>query len=209
MSETPNKIEQITNAGQAIEKRNKKLGFTGPDIMDELGWTTKDEKFYIQNALSLLVRKGRAYKLSKTKPIVYSFDAEAAKLAVVKAKPQPGALQRPSQEGMDGDQPSSIAPFSKKDHQINTLDDFEKIGISTDMVGQAVFRINRSLERKIYDLENELVEVKRKLDDANKRIREQTVMIEKQNQLISGQNQDRQGTVPFKGKPKVIRVKQY
>ncbi len=64
------KTFQIIKAGQTLEKHQ--TGFTVPDLLLALKWK-EDQRFYIQNMISVFVRKGRAVKLGSKKPIVYSF----------------------------------------------------------------------------------------------------------------------------------------
>lgn len=184
MQTAPSKISQIKKAGEKIEKENKKPGFTIMDLVNALGWNTPQDKFYIQTSMTGLVRKGKAYKSSHTKPAAYTFQKEA--------QAPPKQLQKKSKEksGHTVEQPvHDAAP----DIDLNdaTVDDFERIGVTPDMLGKAVFRIYQALQRQIINLEDELAQTKRKLDDANKRIGEQNTMIERHNLKVTGQKEQR------------------
>ncbi|MBT8341022.1 MAG: hypothetical protein HKP58_15710 [Desulfatitalea sp.] len=199
------KISQIIEASKRIEQN--KTGFTVPDVMDELGWSSPDEKFYIQNALSSLARKGKATKLSTTKPIVYSLksgsgtgtSALSAHTEKHKAPKVNSSVSFLNLDESDTAEEKKHFP-APESLQHSSPESLVEMGVSLEMIGKAVFRHQRTLQRKIFDLEDELAKVKRMLDEANKRIREQTLQIEKQNQLIAGSNNDQRGAYPFKRK---------
>ncbi len=188
------KISKLIDAGYEIEK--SKIGFTVNELMAMLKWS-EDQKQYVQNVMVSLTKKGKAVKLNKSRPVIYTLKADSNKsaapvredtIAVVKNLPQySGRGKTPSPPDDASQVESVLTPESLADMEI-----------PLELIGEGVFRRNRELERRIYELEAELVETKRKLDDAGKRIGEQTRMIEKQNQIISGQNRDRRPTVKLK-----------
>lgn len=201
MSNTPTKIERVRVAGKKIETETRKPGFTVIDLMNALDWNTPEDKFYIQNVVAAMVRKGKAYKLSSTKPVVYSFQKPA------KTPPQNASKNTKPQDPAVIQSKTVRPPATSL--QDATPSDFEQLGVTPDMVGQAVFRIYRTLQRKIYNLEDELAQTKRKLDEANKRIREQTAIIERQNLAMSGKEKDGDELMPVKSRQNIIRVKRY
>lgn len=175
MQTAPSKISQIKTAGERIEKENAKPGFTIMDLVDALDWNSPQDKFYIQSTMTVLVRKGKAYKRTHSKPAVYTFQKEA---------------KAPPKQSNQKARQMTVQPDHKRlpavDLSDASVDDFERIGITPDMLGKAVFRVYRALQRQVIDLEDELAQTKRKLDDANKRISEQNAMIERHNQTITG-----------------------
>lgn len=191
------KIAKIIGAGRSIEENQ--TGFTIPELMSALKWDEK-EKQYVQNTMFNLTKKGQVFKLSNTRPVVYSFKAKSAAAPVKNATAgHVMALKTPNRKPALRDEaaPAPSPQHARRD-AVLSREDLADMDIPLELVGEGVFRRNRELERKIYELESELIETKRKLDDAHKRISEQTRMIEKQNQIISGQNRDRKPAVKFK-----------
>lgn len=193
------KISKIINAGQRIE--NTKTGFTIPELMSTLNWD-ENEKQYVQNTMFNLTRKGKAYKLGNTRPVVYSFKQKSAEAPAVITKSSSPPASRPLQlqqvpEAPSG-QPGPHPERAVRRDSVLSMEDLADMDIPLELIGEGVFRRNRELERRIYELESELVETKRKLDDAHKRISEQTRMLEKQNQIISGQNMERKPTAKMR-----------
>lgn len=199
------KISKIIEAGRAIE--HTKTGFTVPELMSALNWDEK-EKQYVQNTMFNLTRKGQVFKLGNTRPVVYSFKSESAVAPPRKATDaEIVALKKAGEQvtpGHPNERASASPPKHGRESSALSMEDLADMDIPLELVGEAVFRRNRELERRIYELESELVETKRKLDDAHKRIGEQTRMIEKQNQIISGQNRDRRPTVKLKEVTSVV-----
>jgi hypothetical protein len=187
------KIAKIIGAGRGIEETQ--TGFTVPDLMSALNWDEK-EKQYVQNTMFNLTKKGQVFKLSNTRPVVYSFKAKSTDSPDRNATAgHITALKTPKAEMLRNEVAPAVSPKHARKDAVLSREDLADMDITLELVGEGVFRRNRELERKIYELESELIETKRKLDDAHKRISEQTRMIEKQNQIISGQNRDRKPAV--------------
>ncbi|RJQ83931.1 MAG: hypothetical protein C4519_05940 [Desulfobacteraceae bacterium] len=192
------KVAELIAAGRKIESPKSEPGFTITELMSTLNWPD-EKKQYAQSLMVTLVKKGRAQRLTNTKPVVYSFKMNAA-AAPPKAASKVMAAQvvkEPVLQPAPQSAPAARQPeLAQSKEPVVSLEDLAGMQIPLELIGEGVFRRNRELERKIYELEAALVEIKRKLDEANSRIMEQTRMIEKQNQVIAGQNRDRRPNIP-------------
>lgn len=175
------KISMVIRAGQTLE--NSKTGFTIPDLMNELNWS-ETERFYVQNAMSLLTRKGKAKKLGPQKPIVYTFkglegNGKGRRTRTVSSRPRETAVRTPAvaTEGQNRSEP--------------TLDDIARMELPLELIGQGMVHLNEQLKRQNSELELKITEMKRHLDTAMKRIDEQGATIEEQNRTISSLKRDR------------------
>lgn len=175
------KISLVIKAGKSLE--NNKTGFTIPDLMNELNWS-ETERFYVQNAMSLLARKGKAKKLGPQKPIVYSFKGldgigKGRRPPTTPSRPQETAARTPAIETEGQNRPKL------------TFEDISQMGISLELIGEGMVHLNEQLKRQNSELELKIAEMKRHLDTAMKRIDEQGATIEEQNRTISNLKRDR------------------
>ncbi len=173
----PSKISMVIDAGHSLESH--KTGFTISDLMNKLKWE-EAERFYLQNVLAQLTRKGKAKKLGPKKPIVYSFKNLDDK-AEAKNKAR-----------------SKLATFAQSAGLVSsgtgrpnlTYEDIAQIEIPLELIGQGMIHLNEQLKLKNQKLESALEETRRHLSEALKRMAEQDATIEEQNRTIATLKRD-------------------
>lgn len=176
----PTKVSMVIKAGQKLE--NNKTGFTVTDLMDKLKWN-EEERFYLQNTMAQLTRKGISKKMGPEKPIVYSFKKASGNGS------GKTATNRQARE--------KAAPKAKKSRPQLTLENVSQMDISPELAGQGVIYLNAQLKEKNVLLESEIAAAKQQLTDAiskidaqNKTIQEQAATIETQEQTIANLKRD-------------------
>jgi hypothetical protein len=164
----------VIEAGRNLEIH--KTGFTVSDLMNNLKWE-ESERFYLQNAMAQLTRKGKAKKLGPKKPIVYSFKSVTDN---GNGKDKSKAQRTPPTSSR------AEAPIPKDNACLKlTYEDIAQMEIPLELIGQGMIHLNEQLKLKNQDLESTFEKTKRQLADAMKRIREQEATIEEQNRTIA------------------------
>jgi hypothetical protein len=168
------KISMVIEAGRILESH--KTGFTVSDLMNTLNWE-ESERFYLQNAMAQLTRKGKAKKLGSKKPIVYSFNSVTDN---GNGKDKNKARRTPATSS----RAEALMPADNGCPKL-TYEDIAQMEIPLELIGQGVIHLNEQLKLKNQELESALGATKRQIVDAMKRIRDQDATIEEQNRTIA------------------------
>lgn len=153
------------------DTEHNKTGFTVTDLMNTLKWT-EEERFYLQNTMSLLTRKGVSKKLGPQKPVVYSFKKASKGVESGKA-----ATKRQAQK-------AAAVPVVKKSQPQPTVEDVARMEISPELAGQGVLYLIAQLKEKNEELNTEIAAVKQQLADAAAKIDAQSSTIKEQSDTI-------------------------